>query len=105
VTFLKGNEVAWGSTEYIVMRPKRGFHPFFAYVLARNSDFREYAEGCLAGSSGRQRIDLEHQAVFPFSKQGVILARSVSSLMNFVPDLNSLSYQLSGLKVRVLSWI
>jgi type I restriction enzyme S subunit len=57
VTFLKGNEVAWGSTEYIVMRPKRGFHPFFAYVLARNSDFREYAEGCLAGSSGRQRID------------------------------------------------
>ncbi len=31
-----------------------------AYVLARNTDFRAYAEGCLAGSSGRQRVELQH---------------------------------------------
>jgi type I restriction enzyme S subunit len=60
VTFLEEKQVAWGSTEYIVMRPKEEIHPFFAYTLARNKDFREYAEGCLAGSSGRQRIDLTH---------------------------------------------
>jgi type I restriction enzyme S subunit len=46
------------------MRPKQGIHPFFAYTLARNSDFRDYAEGCLAGSSGRQRIDLDHLKKF-----------------------------------------
>jgi type I restriction enzyme S subunit len=60
VTFLEEKQVAWGSTEYIVMRPKEEIHPFFAYTLARNKDFREYAEGCLVGSSGRQRIDLTH---------------------------------------------
>ncbi|MCF6237061.1 MAG: restriction endonuclease subunit S [Gammaproteobacteria bacterium] len=67
VTFLEEKEVAWGSTEYIVMRSKEGVHPFFAYTLARNKDFREYAEGCLAGSSGRQRIDLGHLKNFDIS--------------------------------------
>ncbi len=60
VTFLQDGQVAWGSTEYIVMRPKGNLHPFFAYTLARSSDFRDYAEGCLAGSSGRQRVDVDH---------------------------------------------
>lgn len=60
VTFLNDDQIGWGSTEYIVMRPRAGLHPFFAYTLARNSDFRDYAEGCLAGSSGRQRVDVEH---------------------------------------------
>ena len=60
VTFLDKNQVGWGSTEYIVMRPKGELHPFFAYALARNTDFRAYAEGCLAGSSGRQRVEIQH---------------------------------------------
>jgi len=60
VTFLKDDQVAWGSTEYIVMRPRAGLHPFFAYTLSRNSDFKDYAEGCMEGSSGRQRVNVEH---------------------------------------------
>ena len=35
-------------------------HPFFAYSLARNNDFRDYAEGCMEGSSGRQRVNIDH---------------------------------------------
>jgi len=42
------------------MRPKKGLHPFFAYSLARSTDFRDYAEGCLEGSSGRQRVNIDH---------------------------------------------
>ncbi|PPD53943.1 MAG: restriction endonuclease subunit S [Methylotenera sp.] len=60
VTFLSETEVGWGSTEFIVMRPKLGIHPFFAYVLARYQDFRDYAEGCMEGSSGRQRVNVDH---------------------------------------------
>jgi type I restriction enzyme S subunit len=60
VTFLKPDQVGWGSTEYIVMRPKTFLHPFFAYTLARNHDFRDYAEGCMEGSSGRQRVNVDH---------------------------------------------
>jgi len=60
ISFLSENEVGWGSTEFIVMRPKLGIHPFFAYVLARYQDFRDYAEGCMEGSSGRQRVNTDH---------------------------------------------
>jgi type I restriction enzyme, S subunit len=74
VTFLDENQVGWGSTEYIVMRPKGNIHPFFAYSLARNRDFRDYAEGCLAGSSGRQRVELQHlkNYVFKIPSQDVV---------------------------------
>ena len=64
VTFLDDDQVAWGSTEYIVMRPHDKLHPFFGYVLAKNQVFREYAEGCMAGSSGRQRVDINHLKKF-----------------------------------------
>ncbi len=60
VTFLEKDQVGWGSTEFIVMRSKGNLHPLFSYALVRNRDFRDYAESCLAGSSGRQRIEIEH---------------------------------------------
>lgn len=56
VSFLDNDQVGWGSTEFIVLRMKEPFHPFISYLLARNSDFREFAIGCLAGTSGRQRV-------------------------------------------------
>ncbi len=64
VTFLENNETGWGSTEFIVMRSKKNLHPFFTYTLAKNTDFLDYAEGCLEGSSGRQRVDLDHLKIF-----------------------------------------
>ena len=60
VTFLENDEIGWGSTEFIVMRSKKNLHPFFTYTLAKNTDFLDYAEGCLEGSSGRQRVNLDH---------------------------------------------
>lgn len=60
VDFLKKDQVGWGSTEYIVMRPKEILHPFFAYVIAKLQDFRDFAESCMSGSSGRQRVDVEN---------------------------------------------
>ena len=68
VTFLNDNEVGWGSTEYIVMRPKIGIHPLMAYVLCRNQDFKDYAESCMEGSSGRQRVNVDHLKEFTIGK-------------------------------------
>jgi type I restriction enzyme S subunit len=55
VYFLDDDEVACGSTEFIVMRGKR-VSPVFAYCLARSHDFREAAIKSMIGSSGRQRV-------------------------------------------------
>ncbi len=99
VTFLQDKQVAWGSTEYIIMRPKEGIHPFFAYTLARNGDFRDYAEGCLVGSSGRQRIDLEHLKNFymPIPPKH-ILENFNKILEELVPKLNVNALQISTLE-------
>lgn len=60
VDFLEDEQIGWGSTEYIVMCPKCGLHPFFAYIVAKYQDFRDYAESCMSGSSGRQRVDINN---------------------------------------------
>lgn len=53
---LADGEVGWGSTEYIVFRPKGAIPPLFAYLLARTDEFRMFAIQQMTGSSGRQRV-------------------------------------------------
>ncbi|TDB64664.1 restriction endonuclease subunit S [Arundinibacter roseus] len=60
VDFLNEDQIGWGSTEFIILRPKKKLHPFFAYTVVRNKDFKDFAESCMQGSSGRQRVDIEN---------------------------------------------
>jgi type I restriction enzyme S subunit len=55
VNFLGKDEIACGSTEFIVLRG-REVSPFYTYCLARTHDFREIAIKSMIGSSGRQRV-------------------------------------------------
>ena len=59
VDFLEEGQVGWGSTEYIVLRPKPPFPNEFAYCLARSASFREFVIQSMTGSSGRQRVPVE----------------------------------------------
>lgn len=65
VDFLEDDEIGWGSTEYIVMRPKRLIPNEFAYCLARSSGFREFAIRSMTGTSGRQRVQAQALRQFP----------------------------------------
>lgn len=99
VTFLDENEVGWGSTEFIVMRPKLGIHPFFAYVLARYQDFRDYAEGCMEGSSGRQRVNIDHLKQYQIkmpSKQ--VIQRFNEAVSAITPKLELNANQIQTLE-------
>jgi len=64
VDFLKTGQVGWGSTEYIVLRPKLPLPEELAYCLARSEAFREFAIQTMTGSSGRQRVPAESLAHF-----------------------------------------
>jgi len=55
VGFLDRDEVACGSTEFIVLRGN-AVSDYFTYCLARTHDFRETAIKSMTGSSGRQRV-------------------------------------------------
>ncbi len=65
IDFLESEEVAFGSTEYIVISAKDGYCPALFYFLARNKEFVDYAVGHMNGSSGRQRVSGVDIANFP----------------------------------------
>ena len=57
VDILVDGEVAFGSTEFIVMRARPGVSdPQFVYYLATSPIFRNVAIKSMVGSSGRQRV-------------------------------------------------
>ena len=67
VDFLRDREIGWGSTEYIVMRPKHPLPSEFAYFLARSPRFRDFAIQNMSGTSGRQRVPATALSGFPIS--------------------------------------
>lgn len=64
VQCLPDDTVGWGSTEYIVMRPKAPIPAGYAYLLARDDTFREHAIRSMTGTSGRQRAQGDSVAAF-----------------------------------------
>jgi type I restriction enzyme S subunit len=64
VDFLEEGQIGWGSTEYIVLRPKAPYPAEYAYCLARNNGFRDFAIQNMTGSSGRQRVPGEALSQF-----------------------------------------
>jgi type I restriction enzyme S subunit len=75
-------EVGWGSTEFIVMRSKKGYSPFLSYALAKSPDFIDFASNTLAGSSGRQRAQLEIMMEFPLVRPDANTIVTVNAQMD-----------------------
>lgn len=66
VDFLCGDQVGWGSTEFIVLMPQSPIPPLFVYLLARNAEFRAFAIQSMSGTSGRQRVQVDQLERFEF---------------------------------------
>ncbi len=56
VDFLAVDQIGWGSTEFLVLRPKAPLPEYLGYLLCRHPAFREFAIQSMSGTSGRQRI-------------------------------------------------
>jgi type I restriction enzyme S subunit len=84
VEFLQEGQVGWGSTEYIVLRPKSPLPTEYAYCLARSSEFREFAIQSMTGSSGRQRVPVDSLSNFaitsPSENVAALFGRLVTPL-------------------------
>ncbi|RAP32660.1 restriction endonuclease subunit S [Candidatus Marinamargulisbacteria bacterium SCGC AAA071-K20] len=81
VDILNDNEVAFGSTEFIVLRPKKNIDSNYLYYLARSPAFRKKAINCMEGTSGRKRVNervLKLQ-VFPIPDQ--TSQKSISNML------------------------
>ena len=59
IDFLDNTEVAFGSTEYIVIASRGEYPAEYFYCLARYPSFVDYAVKNMNGSSGRQRVSAD----------------------------------------------
>lgn len=93
IDFLDDGEVAFGSTEYIVLAPKNDTPPEKLYCLARYPAFVDYAVKNMNGSSGRQRVSAETVGQYRlplFDKHSLVLFKEVVSPMFLKMRYNSL---------------
>ena len=99
INILKDNEVAFGSTEYIVFASKDNIPSCFYYFLIRNSKFVTFALQFMNGSSGRQRVSGEELASFPLAtplKPDLVAFNRVGSLV--LEQMKSLTAEIELLK-------
>lgn len=62
---LPEGQTGWGSTEFLLLRPKKPLPPYFGYLLCRHKVFRDFAIQSMSGTSGRQRVQNDVLGRFP----------------------------------------
>jgi type I restriction enzyme S subunit len=82
IDVLQQREVGWGSTEYIVLRPKAPLPNEYAYCLARSERFRDAAIRSMTGSSGRQRVPVEAVAAFKVAMPPASIAEAFGKIIS-----------------------
>jgi type I restriction enzyme S subunit len=111
VDFLPDGQVGWGSTEFLVLRPRSPLPPELAYCLARSEPFRENAIQNMSGTSGRQRVSAEALGRYPLARppEGVAVAfgsaaaRLLGRAKLANDESNTLSEQRDSLLPQLLS--
>ncbi len=106
VDFLADDEVGWGSTEFIVLRPKNGMPLPFAYFLCRHPEFRAFAISQMAGTSGRQRVPNDCFGAYKVVKPSALVADAfglqTTQFMKQIKSLDEASKTLAGLRDALL---
>lgn len=102
VDILDNDEVAFGSTEFIVLRKKKNISDSkFIYYLATSEEFRDIAIQLMTGSSGRQRVqtDALKDKIFklPNLNEQKTIAEILSSLDDKIDLLNRKNKTLEAL--------
>ena len=80
-------------------------------LIAKYQDFRDYAESCMSGSSGRQRVDVENLKNYPIfipdestiEKFNNEIETMVSKMHNNNKQIQTLIQTRDGLLPRLMS--
>lgn len=81
VDMLEDGVVGWGSTEYIVIRPRQPLPSEWGYILAREARFREFAVQKMEGSTGRQRVSARSVGTYPVCAPETPVARAFEAMV------------------------
>ena len=99
INILEDNEVAFGSTEYIVFASKGNLPSSFYYFLIRNAKFVTFALQFMNGSSGRQRVSGEELASFPLCRPSCENLEAFDKVASLVLEqMKDNTYEIQKLK-------
>ena len=106
VDFLLDEQIGWGSTEFLVIRPKKPLPNYFGYLLCRHPPFREYAIQSMSGTSGRQRVQNDALGRYPLAvpdeKVASAFAQIVEALQQNITVNHKTSRTLAELRDTLL---
>ena len=106
VDFLDEDEVGWGSTEYIILRPKPTLPVEFGYYLARSDNLRMFAIHNMTGTTGRQRVPASCFDYYQFAVPTAPIAQKfgeiVKTFMEKIRTNHQQSYTLSKTRDMLL---
>ncbi|MCD9218375.1 restriction endonuclease subunit S [Lactobacillus delbrueckii subsp. lactis] len=108
VNILDKDEVAFGSTEYFVLRAKKGLiDPYYLYYLSISQDFRNVVIKSMTGTSGRQRAQkdaiLEYKLDLPNIQEQQSIAKQLRALDDKIRLNKQINDNLSEINKTVFS--
>ena len=108
VNILDNEEVAFGSSEFIVLRNNKLSDAKFIYYLARSPYFREKAISCMEGTSGRKRVNetaLKHLNIkVPPLKTQQKIAKILSDIDDKIEILHQINDNLAELAKTIYDY-
>ncbi|MGL5981951.1 MAG: restriction endonuclease subunit S [Cetobacterium sp.] len=96
INCLEENEIAFGSTEYIVLREKQYISDRkFIYYLAISNDFRELAIKSMTGTSGRQRVQTDMLINVELNLPPLETQEKIASILSSLDDKIELNNEMN----------
>lgn len=106
VDFLSQEQTGWGSTEFVVLRPKAPLPTYHGYLLARHPAFREHAIQSMSGTSGRQRVQNDvlgrYLVTVPSEKAAMAFNDVISPLQQKITENHRQAQTLANLRDTLL---
>lgn len=97
VNILEPNEIAFGSTEYFVLRANENvIDPYYLYYLSITPRFRKVAIKSMTGTSGRQRAQREAIEAFTFDCPSLEKQKSIAYKLKILDDKIALNKQINA---------
>lgn len=108
VDILIDDEVAFGSSEFIVLRSTKYTIPEFVYYFARSPLFRKTAISCMEGTSGRRRVNegklKSIEFPFPDLYTQTSIAKVLSDLDSKIELNNKINQQLEEMAKTIYDY-
>lgn len=96
VSGLQEDEIANGSTEFIVLSAKdKTIDTDFVYYLSLDKEFRKYAEGRMEGTTGRQRVSWQALSEYKLPIPPKEVRKKIANILSTLDDKIELNRRMN----------